>query len=341
MKTGLFALILIMFTSTLLYAGTGDLIVNGKIGAGISSPTEAVDVNGNIKASGNHNLVPTATTDGNIFLYVNRYLRGTSATGTFSYFDGTSTLTLPDYGLGWFLNRDIRSNGQSAHLTGWGGIGFITGSQYDINKTAMVIDYSGNVGIGTAAPLSKLHIQTESGAEHLRIYRYQDSATGGNIKLFQARGSAATPAYANVADGDFISFRHYGRNAGDTADAFIVGSEIYGAVDSKDVSGRLGGRLAFYTSSGASATPTEKCEFHRPATLESAPLMWGPVAAAPWFSVMAANPPVWAMWPGFMPRTLAGQRSFIPSMISGTRLCRALTQLTPRSGSMTPKTDCP
>lgn len=130
---------------------------------------------------------------------------------------------------------------------------------FNVNSGKLFVDAtSGKVAIGTTSPLSLLHIQTESSGEQLRIYRYENTNSGANIKLYQARGTAVAPIYSNVNDGDYISFRHYGRNAADTADSFLVGSGIYGEVDSKDAQGRLGGRLSFYTSSGVSADNTEK-----------------------------------------------------------------------------------
>ena len=51
MKTICFCLALMMNTA-LLYAGNGDLIVNGNLGVGINPPANKLDVAGNLKLSG-------------------------------------------------------------------------------------------------------------------------------------------------------------------------------------------------------------------------------------------------------------------------------------------------
>ena len=59
-------LLVLMFSATLLYAGSGDLIVNGMIGAGNTSPNYSLDVIGDVNVTGTYRIngvsLPSALT---------------------------------------------------------------------------------------------------------------------------------------------------------------------------------------------------------------------------------------------------------------------------------------
>ena len=66
MKKAIMLLLVLMFSATLLYAGSGDLIVNGMIGAGNTSPNYSLDVIGDVNITGTYRIngvsLPSALT---------------------------------------------------------------------------------------------------------------------------------------------------------------------------------------------------------------------------------------------------------------------------------------
>ena len=60
MKKALVLVAIILLYGTSLYAASGDLIVNGNLGAGATSPAEKLDVNGNAKFAGSLGIQGTA-----------------------------------------------------------------------------------------------------------------------------------------------------------------------------------------------------------------------------------------------------------------------------------------
>jgi hypothetical protein len=129
-----------------------------------------------------------------------------------------------------------------------------------LEASPMTIDANGNVGVRTAAPAGGLHVVTDNVAGVQgdgRLERYANSASGTYWQHYRARGSLAAPARLQLHDisgGD--EGLAWGRNAGDTADAWVSLGTLRFAVDSVDAQGRLGGRLNLHLSASASATPT-------------------------------------------------------------------------------------
>ncbi|WP_298269788.1 hypothetical protein [Geobacter sp.] len=72
MKTLVLLISGILIAATNLYAANGDLVVNGNLGVGTTTPAAKIDVNGNVQLSGNYNittrkgLLMMGTTDGSV-----------------------------------------------------------------------------------------------------------------------------------------------------------------------------------------------------------------------------------------------------------------------------------
>ncbi len=66
MKKAIMLLLVLMFSATLLYAGSGNLVVNGMIGAGNTNPNYSVDVIGDVNVTGTYRIngvsLPSALT---------------------------------------------------------------------------------------------------------------------------------------------------------------------------------------------------------------------------------------------------------------------------------------
>ncbi len=147
MKTISFCLALLMHT-TLLYAADGDLIVNGKLGVGSTNPSYKLEISGNAGSLGLLGIPTVAPGNnwavfaGNVGGYMPPSSRGLNVGWNRSNYQGETNLI---YGI---------SAGTTPRLE----IGSWDGSTY---KSEMVIK-SSNVGIGTTAPVSKLHLQSDS-----------------------------------------------------------------------------------------------------------------------------------------------------------------------------------
>ena len=145
----------------------------GNVGIGTTAPGSALDVSGTIRASGT--ISATTITGGNLSLSGNiALLPGnritTTLTDNFTY----SSNVVPHYGLMWAT--DVGSaDGPMAYLTGYGGIRFFT-----FGAPRMLINASGNVGIGTTAPQALLHLHNTSMPE-LILSRYTSNISGGNL----------------------------------------------------------------------------------------------------------------------------------------------------------------
>ncbi len=115
-----------------------DLVVSGNLGVGISSPTQRVDVSGNVQLTG---------------------MIGNTLSQTFYY----STHEMGRYSLKW-LYETSASSYKSLWISGYGGIKFFTSS-----GPQLCITSSGNVGIGTTLPSYKLDVSGMVRATGLRI----------------------------------------------------------------------------------------------------------------------------------------------------------------------------
>ena len=147
--------------------------LGGNVGIGTTAPGATLDVSGTIRASGT--ISATTITGGNLSLSGNiALLPGnritTTLTDNFTY----SSNVVPHYGLMWAT--DVGSaDGPMAYLTGYGGIRFFT-----LGAPRMLINASGNVGIGTTSPQALLHLHNTS-MPKLTLSRYTSNISGGNL----------------------------------------------------------------------------------------------------------------------------------------------------------------
>jgi hypothetical protein len=112
-----------------------DIVYNaGRVGIGTTAPPEKLTVQGNIQ-------IPLATSIG--------YLQSSDK----FVHNGN---TIGNYSIGW-ANDSWMNGAPTSYYSGFGGIKFFT------NVTPrLVIDYLGNIGIGTTSPSSKLHILAQA-----------------------------------------------------------------------------------------------------------------------------------------------------------------------------------
>jgi hypothetical protein len=103
---------------------------NGKVGIGITAPTELLDIN--------------APSDGGIILGVGNAIKGISST-----FVGKTQL------LYWSGNDVIFGRTATSETGGVSNFYFRTG---DVNSTKMMLNSTGSLGIGSTSPTSKLHV---------------------------------------------------------------------------------------------------------------------------------------------------------------------------------------
>lgn len=121
------------------------------------------------------------------------------------------------------------------------------------NTTRLLVDGSGNVGIGTASPVSALQIGGGSTYRELTIMRNVD-ANGANVLIFKkSRGTEASPTATAIDDN--LGYIYFSGHDGSTYNAFSL---IQAQADGAPSSGSTPGRLLFLTTPSGSTTPVER-----------------------------------------------------------------------------------
>ncbi len=208
------------------------------VGIGTASPTQKLDVNGNINiTNANSNRIAFGAGD------------------TFTPSGGNVTAA---YGMtvGGFVTNSIS-------LSGYNGIAF-----YSSNTERMRLDSSGNVGIGTSSPAQKLHIQQTSAAASLTqlVLQNADNTAGTGSAIGFANHTSSgllTGKLESAIDGaNAYSLRFYTYQSGlnermriDTSGNVIVG----GTSTSSNEATYQGGGV--FTSRRASSAGTTHANF--------------------------------------------------------------------------------
>ena len=140
---------------------------NGYVGIGTSTPSTKLDVNGEISLTGR----------------LGKYLGDPSQ--SFVY----DNKSMGHYSLGWFNDSWSSAQGQALWMSSYGGIKFFT-----LGNPRMVIDYNGNVGIGTTTPIGKLDVKTATN-QHIQMLNDVNGAYPGaaGIVSINDAGSGYTP----------------------------------------------------------------------------------------------------------------------------------------------------
>jgi hypothetical protein len=139
------------------------------------------------------------------------------------------------------------------------------------STTAVTVDTSQNVGIGTASPVNKLDIYSASAiASRLfsdstptQIVSRASTDTGApQIQLYKYRGTQASPTI--VASGDSTGrLQFFGYDGA----ALRATAEIRSEVDGTPGSSDMPGRLLFYTTADGAASITERMRINSSGTV--------------------------------------------------------------------------
>ena len=144
----------------------GVMTGNGNVGIGTTTPTQKLDVVGDIGVSNGLIMtgVPTSQSDVN-------YIRGLNSSTTVGFLAGTGVLNAVDGP--FFAARgntySAISNQRGMVFIAAGAVNIPTGLEGSLrfttgsNADRMIVDRTGNVGIGTTSPTSKLHIVDDWG----------------------------------------------------------------------------------------------------------------------------------------------------------------------------------
>jgi hypothetical protein len=174
--------------------GTASGVTNVGVGTGASSPAAKLDVRGNIALDGTVPAAHAATNYSSLWLKNNVSFISEVASGY-------SVLTL---GTNYQRSGGVWSN-VSQSMPTWS-LSFGGGAGYDlfelnhspsgpyVRSTFLVVNSSGNVGVGTKTPANALHVHNASGAQGIRVsgsgsalVNFMDTSAGANQKLYQWR----------------------------------------------------------------------------------------------------------------------------------------------------------
>lgn len=157
----------------------------------------------------------TGTTNSNILI------RNTAGTGNYTFLDFGNT-TIPESRIGSLQS----ASGSSMHF----GISNSYGS--GITKDAMVIDYTGYVGIGSTSPASILHVVETSTVTPRGILadQYNTGTQGSRITMRKARGTLASPTTIVTGDvlGSWTTAGHDGTGFIDAAKILVTSTGTIG-----------------------------------------------------------------------------------------------------------------
>ena len=200
--------------------GTGDIVLDGNVGIGLANPGT------NLVVQQNNIHDPDFHEDEDAAILVKN-----SASGS----GGKSVIKL---------------DGEAALVYGDGSSDLIFS---DLSNERMRIDSSGRLLVGTASGSYKTEIVDNTEA-NLAVRTYNNGAQNfAGIRLFKARGSAASPTV--VSSGDTINETiFYGYDGSNFKPAARIGAFVDGTPGTND----MPGRLVFSTTADSASSPTER-----------------------------------------------------------------------------------
>ena len=194
--------------SPLVIQNDGDVLMNaGNVGIGTTSPVEKLQVEGKVYIQGNGqdwNETTPGPTRGSV-----HFDPGTTTadTGNALTFGASDTPGSPNEGSTAHAGIYTRSDGAYGSK-----MYFATTDSYAVgSKTRMMIDYNGNVGIGTTTPTAKLHVVgtglftglvsgiTPVAAANFVTKAYVDGSGGGTGPFLPLAGGTLTGALTGTS----------------------------------------------------------------------------------------------------------------------------------------------
>ncbi len=193
---------------------------DGKVGIGETNPSEALDVDGNIKVSGTVDGVDIATD-----------VTANTAKETDDD-DGVSEV----YGAGW--DSDVQAPTKNDVYDKIQSIGGGTDSDWTISGNDMYSTVSGNVGIGKSNPSSKLSVENDGTTA---IYGNQISTTGSTYGVYGNSNAATGAGVKGTASATGANFGgHFSSPAMDGTGVYGQGNKYGGYFNSTAMAAGIG-----------------------------------------------------------------------------------------------------